>query len=363
MTKNNEKTNYKSYSLYTDILASYKYWTDTSGKYQTATGKVIVGIAKTDDRSKLTFAKNGSIVDADAAKIASASIKNGQITVTAKSQSGTVYLWVMDTGDAGAYTCCPVTVKMAPTALYTYQIPNAVYGTTAKYTKASVDVSDAVDVYVYPTYKEKKDVKKTEDATYTAVVEDKAKDYFTVTKSATDPYKFTVRAVRLKDNKQVSGKIIIQCAQNGKKVNFTATAVNGVKKVGFANPSGITLDSATDTIKISASKTAKVSGSAALQLEKVSSSYATTDSPKIYVMGTPDGYDAAKFAAGTVSIKNIPSTAQKKITVSISSDKKSVTVSAAKGASAGITTYFLLVYNTTDTAEKKGYKVFSVTTE
>ena len=200
------------------------------------------------------------------------------------------------------------------------------------------------------------------DGEYTATVEDKVKDFFTVTKSATDPYKFTIKAVALKENSKVSGKISIICEQNGKKVNFTATAVNGIKKVELAKPSGVTLDSDTDNIKIAPSKTDKENGTVSLQLEKASSSFETTETPKIYTMGIASGYDTEKFAAGSVSIKKKPSTAQKKITASISSDKKSVNISAAKGTAAGITTYFLLVYNTSDTAEKKGYKVFSVTT-
>lgn len=63
----------------------------------------------------------------------------------------------MDTGNLGNCTCCPITVKAAPTALNLYAIrdrdPVFSYGKTKKYTKDTIVVSKAIDVYLYLTYK------------------------------------------------------------------------------------------------------------------------------------------------------------------------------------------------------------------
>lgn len=72
-----------------------------------------MGLTSSDQKPELV---KGKIVDAQAAKIAVAKIKNGVITVTATGKAGgMVYLWVMDTGSKKIYECCPVNVKLAVT--------------------------------------------------------------------------------------------------------------------------------------------------------------------------------------------------------------------------------------------------------
>lgn len=366
--------NYKSSTMYTKIQPSYIYTTDKNGKLKTASGKVVVGI--TGSNAKKPELVKGKIVDAEAAKVAKASFTNGQIKVTAQSKAGNVYLWVMDTGDLsksanpdeanGTFCCCPVTVKMAPVELQTYdrEKEEVVPGNTPKYTKKTLDLFETTDVYVCPLYKDGKEKKKTSDGTYHVEVEKGAVNYFEAVK--TGPEKFTVRATGLKDNKTTKGKIIIKNDQNQKKVIFNVTAVNHVKKVTIEKPSGVTMDESTGAIKISTSAKAKVSGTVTANLKKAGSAFETTDAPKIYAMKTAAGYDSAELKNGKVKITSKPTSTQKKITASIAKDKKTITISAAKGVKAGETAYFLLVYNTleaNDDGNQRGYEILTVNTQ
>lgn len=105
----------KTRTLYTDISPSYQYTLDKKGKMKPSIGKVIVGITTSNTKPTLT---KGKIVDASAAKLAKATIKNGQITVTAVGkEQGTVYLWIMDTGSKGISECCPISIQLAPQKL------------------------------------------------------------------------------------------------------------------------------------------------------------------------------------------------------------------------------------------------------
>ena len=73
--------NNKQFTAYTDILPSYNYTLNSKGVVKPSSGKVIAGI--TSSNTKPVVSKN-KIVDREASKIAKASIKNGQVTVTAK---------------------------------------------------------------------------------------------------------------------------------------------------------------------------------------------------------------------------------------------------------------------------------------
>ncbi|MBR1741674.1 MAG: hypothetical protein IJ733_07335, partial [Lachnospiraceae bacterium] len=373
-----EQRNYKTAVLYTDILASYRYWENSKGKFQSATGKVIVGISF-DAEPEIT---SGKIVDKDAAKVASASISNGRITVTAKSTPGEVYLVVADTGDKGVMASCPVTVKPAPSTIYTYAAAADEYGDT-KYTKADVELGDATTVYLYPWYKDSESqVQKVEDVTFTPSVNSKAENCFTVSPSATDPFAFTITAKGLIDNKKTTGTVTFKCDQNGKKATFSITAVNKVRQITLnassnlkvasgasvapadpGNPAGTA--NTTNAFQISTPTSAKVTGTIGITTQLSSSSYNVTDKPSLYAMGSADGYDATKLAAGTVKITKSPTTAQKKITAAVTSDKKSITITAARGTKQATTEYFLLVYNYNNNQGqgRVGYTVFSVTTE
>ena len=200
--------NYKQKQLFTDILASYKYSTDKKGKLVSGLGSVQVGI--TSSNIKPVLNAKGKIVDAQAAKIATASINNGCITVTAKNIPGNVYLWVMDTGDDSesedAYTCCPVKVLSAPTAITAYLS----------------DITET-DIQLFATYKNGNQIIKATNATYTPVVPDNLKDYVTVTKVNNEKYQLSINNQNA--TKKITGNISFVCNENGKKALFPVTII------------------------------------------------------------------------------------------------------------------------------------------
>lgn len=357
-----EKKNYKRCILYTDILPSYIYTAGKNGAIKPSSGKVVVGITASNQKPALV---KGKIVDKSTSKIASASIKSGQITVTAKSQPGKVYLWAIDTGRAAASACIPVTVKGAPTTAYIYSIPDTdlsfAYGTTKQFKSGQVGIGESLKVYLYPAYKQNGVVQKAENIKYTASVAVKAADYFSVVQSGSNPYCFEIRAKGLKSGKSVAGAIIFTCNLNGKKAVFKATAINPVTNISTVNENGLT-KSADNSFNIKASDTAKISGTFELQPVCASNTDATTDKLKIYAMGSANGYDTAKLEAGKVQITAKKTSAQGKVSLKPAKDKKTVTVTVAKGAKPA-TAYFLVVYNTINNGSKKGYTVISVTIE
>lgn len=357
-----EKKNYKQCILYTDILPSYIYTVGKNGVVKPSSGKVIVGITSSDQKPELV---KGKIVDKDAAKIASASIRSGQITVTAKTLPGKVYLWAIDTGKAAAAACIPVTVKPAPTTTYLYAVPDTntsfTYGTTKQFKSGKVSVGESIKVYLYPTYKQNGTVLKAPNVSYTASVASKAADYFSVEQSGNNPYCFEIRAKSLKNNKSVTGAITFTCGLNGRKTVFQATAINPVVSISTANGTGLTRNS-DNSFTITASNTAKTSGTFELKPVCCSPTEATTDKLQIFAMGNANGYNAAKLQEGKVQITAKRSTAQSKISLKAASDKKTITVTAAKGTKP-VTAYFLIVYNTKNDDSKKGYTVISVTAD
>lgn len=84
------KTTNKQFTAYTDILASYKYTLNNKGIVKPSAGKVIVGITKSNTKPSITKNK---IIDKEAAKIARAKIKNGQVTVTATGKKRGLYTY------------------------------------------------------------------------------------------------------------------------------------------------------------------------------------------------------------------------------------------------------------------------------
>lgn len=357
-----EKKNYKRCVLYTDITPSYIYTVGKNGAVKPSAGKVVVGI--TSSNVKPDLAKN-KIVDKSVSKIASASIKNGQITVTAKSQPGKVYLWVIDTGRVGESACIPVTVKAAPTATNIYAVPDTdssfTYGKTKQFKSGKISVGESAKVYLYPTYKENGAVQKTKKVSYTASVAAKSADYFSVKQSDSNPLCFEISAKSLKSGKSVTGTITFTCSLNGKKVAFKATAINQVTGISTANVSGMTKES-DSSFKIKASDSEKTTGTFEMQTVCSSNTDAMTDILKIYAMGSADGYDTAQFEAGKVKITKKRSGVQSKISMKPAKDKKTVIVTAAKGTKP-VTAYFLAVYNNVNSGLKKGYMVISVTAE
>lgn len=210
LTTASGKVNNRICTVYTDILASYSYENLAGGKVKTSVGKIIVGVTKSDQRPAITKNK---ITDTSASKIAKASIRNGQITVTAVGkEGGPAYLWVMDTASQDNWACLPIYVKLAPKKM---EVWDRLSGSKLTNPKLENGKKLRVDVKGFLGQTE------TEYATYTAAVDSKYAGYVTVTQ--TSGRRFTITATGLKNNKDTKASITFQCSQNGKKMKFALT--------------------------------------------------------------------------------------------------------------------------------------------
>ncbi len=209
---NGTRVNNKQFVAYTDITASYNYTVNTKGVVKPAAGKVITGITKSKTKPEVNKNK---ITDTEAAKVAKAKIKNGQVTVTATGkEGGVVYLWVIDTGSKAVYDCCPVNVKLAPKKLEIQDNAGSKLKNPQIATGASINVCVAGIV---------SNGKKTNDCTYTATVNDNSKDYASVKPVDGKTDEFEITAKGLKNNKNTKVTIVFECKENGKKIKFKAT--------------------------------------------------------------------------------------------------------------------------------------------
>ena len=357
------RINYKSRVYYTNLQASNIVTVDKKGKSKVKKGKLVTGITSTSEKPALVKGKVSK--DAAAVKVAKASISKGKVKVTAQKEPGSVYLWVMDTGDAGACICAKLTIKAAPSKLQIFAKASSDTNFSSDkknlYKKDDIGLGNSAKLYVYPTYKENRQMKETKDASYSATVNSQMADYFTVTQDTDNPYCFIVKANGLKNNKKTKGKITIQCNENGRKVVFAATAINSVQGISFSSVNGMADNtvsgSAVTSYVIGKSDTDKKTGNFSISINKNNSSFDTTDKVKLYSMGTADGFDKAMMEKGKVKVTSKPSGSQKKLTAKIGSDKKTVTVTAAKKIPAGTTIYYLVFYNN---RQGKGYSIVEI---
>jgi len=213
MTKkiNDKKVNNRVSIVYTDILASYKYTTNSKGVIKPSVGKVIVAVTKS--AAKPTISNKNKVTDTSASKMAKAKIKNGQITVTAVGkEGGLAYLWVMDTGNKGVSACRPVNVKLLPKKL---EIQSTSGSKLAKNTE--VKKGSTLDVCVAGFVGSAK----AEDGTYTVTVDSKYNNYVTVTPADGSTNKFTITAKDLENDKKTKVAVTFKCDQNNKKTKLS----------------------------------------------------------------------------------------------------------------------------------------------
>lgn len=206
----NTAINTKQFTAYTDIMASYLYSTNGKGVVKASVGKVIAGITKSDTKPNVTKNK---IVDKEAAKIAKARIKNGQVTVTATGkEKGLVYLWIIDTGKKGVYECCPINVQMAPKKLEVHDLSGN------KLKNPKLGNNKTLDICVAGIASSNI---KTNDCTYIATVDEKYKNYIKVEPNINSSNKFTITATGLKNNKNTKAVVVFKCVENGRKTSFS----------------------------------------------------------------------------------------------------------------------------------------------
>lgn len=218
-----------------------------------------------------------------------------------------MYLWVVDTGDAKASVCAKIYVKAAPSIIQIFdKSSNAQDFSSDKkniYKKDNIELGSSTKLYIYPTYKSNGLKTKTEDATYNISVDKKVADCFKVVQDENNPNCFIVKAVSIKNNKKTKGKVTIKCNENGKKAVFSATAVNSVQDIKVDSLSGLTMEnintkSMVSTMKITVSEMSKTTGNFTLATTNSDNTIMTTDKPKLYAMGSENGFDIAQMKKG-----------------------------------------------------------------
>lgn len=211
-TINGKKVNNKALTVYTDILASYKY-TLNGDKVKPSIGKVVAVVTKSDEKPVVD--SRNRVTDKSASQIAKAKIKNGQVTVTAVGkEGGLVYLWVIDTGSKGVSACCPINVRVAPKRL---EVQDA---SGNRLRNANLGNGGTLEVYVAGIVSGSA---KTYACTYTATVDSKYQNYISVTPVDESENKFAIKATGLKNGKKTKVTVTFKCDQNGKKVKFPFT--------------------------------------------------------------------------------------------------------------------------------------------
>lgn len=292
-----EKINYKQTTVYTDLIAS-NIVTIKNGKTTTKAGKLIVGVTMSTEEPVLVKNK---IVDADAAKIAKASIKNGVITVKAQKQAGMVYLWVYDTGDDKAIAFAPITVKTAASKITILES----MGDTTPFKKITLSLNSTGILYLKPTI-DKAGTLAT-DSSYQVAPDAKVAEYIGV--SQLGEAEFAFNALGLKNQKATNVKLIATCIQNTKKAILMVTINNPITALSPVANTSLFMKKA-DIINIT------------LNEITCSENYGTTMKPTVYVMTQPNlTLDSKGKLLGTKAVE---------VAAKLSADKKSFSLTLKK---------------------------------
>lgn len=392
----NGNKDYKTDTVYTDVTPSYIYSTTTSSKgkvtFKSSTSKVIVAVSTSDSDSP--FTEKGDKVDStdtgvkDAKEIAKASIKNGVITVTANKKAGDVYVWVNDTNPDVKPVSIPATIKMAPKkiAMYNKFIRNdeatKAEGTTA-ITKANVNIKNSdglndrakmIYLYGYNTTgsgSSKVDAGVFEGITFTATVDKKSAEYFTIKQeSSSDPYTFRLIALKTatdsKGNaKPFTGKVTFTCDQSGAKTTFTATAVDDVVDFGWkvqtesaakvkytasktegSGPSAVYTPAKAELV-VTASKNAVTAKLDVDSLSTLSGASKTTNAIAVKEITSAQAdaiKTAKKFEADTKGLPKYTLTSKEKSGITASLSGTTLSLKVAKNKPLGTKGYFVVGY-------------------
>ena len=197
--------------LYTNITPTYTFLFSNQ-KVKGKLGKVVAGITTTDE---IPYVLGSSKIHDDAAvNIASAKIRNGVITITAKKQPGDVFLHVIDTGDGGAHACIPIKVTALPRTLKVIKDDAAIKSISVKPNETA---SVYVKSYIVDSSKTETEITGVD---IEATLEGKSAGYFKIEKSEIEEGCFIITALRNKNGKSVKGGITFYNPLNGKKVKL-----------------------------------------------------------------------------------------------------------------------------------------------
>lgn len=341
------KYNYKAKTVFTDLTPS-DIVTTKNGKTTKKAGKLVVGVTMSSEEPTLN---RGKIVDATAANIAKASIKakTGQITVTAGKQTGTVYVWIVDTGDEGKTGFFKVDVLAAPakivlnTKTYTNSDREAIKKTT-------LAVGDSLDVYLEPLFSSK-GTDPALDSTY-SVSYSKGGDKFVQAECIdTSEYKFKITALGLdpaKDGKQVKATVNFICNENGKKVSIAITITNPAVGINFAPAEGSSIQQKPNGANVAAAYyltsdvKLKTTGIINVTPALASTKFLSTDKIKVMKIGSSDGFTVDRTKNKITGSK--ASGDANKLNAKL--DKQgNIELSVPSKLTDGVTAYFLVYYN------------------
>lgn len=206
------KKNSKLLNVYTDIAASYKV--NDSGR--AATGKVVVGVTDTPNIPTVTNNRIDNL-----STVATAKIKNGQVTVTAKNndtnESTVYYLWIIDTGSNATYECCPINILVAPKKLEVRNAKDNAGDPSLK--DATRMIGETLEVCV-AGYADTAKANRTYDSTYSWSVPDSVKDCVDIERVEGTTDRFKIKALKVNNNRDTNVNITFKCDQNSKKIKF-----------------------------------------------------------------------------------------------------------------------------------------------
>lgn len=337
-----ERYNYKVKNLYTDVRAS-KITTVTNGKTRSKNGKLVVGVTLSNEPPVLD--SRNKIVDAAAAEIASATVnqRTGLIKVTAKKKAGTVYVWVIDTGDEHSIAYTKLTVKDAPTKLNVNdKVCTDAERTSVK--KLNLALGDSADVYIEPIANTRtKSI--AEGGTYRIEYAKNSEKYINVVEKPGSLYGYTITATGLdssKPGRTVNAKVSFICNENNKKITVNVVVSNPVRAISLQPSSGVSGNANGNAFTVTSSDTAALSATFKIILSTADDSFATTDKLKVYKIASPDAFS---FNAKDKLQYTKPTGNAAKMSTKLSKDKDAITVTIPKKLAPDTTSYFLLVYN------------------
>ncbi len=364
---------YKSITFYCDLMpVTYK---DSKGKNKT--GKVIVGVTSTPEEPTVVSSKIPK--DATAKNIISAARKkNGSIKLVTKKNSGTAYVWVISLAESEVVDvgCVKMTVLRAPYKIKLTDNDTDPVISSGLYKKSGLTIGDSTNFYVRSTFKGGDEI--TEGVDFTAVPAKGQENYISVTPIGNNG--FRVKATGLKNHKKTKAKVSIQCVQNKRKATFYVDVMNcvtgapdfkeGDSKVELVGVSEI-VNGTTEVgnylsypviVNASGNATKTVTTSVDITPTLSSNSDSMTDKPKVYMMGTADGFTINNKGVVKITNKPVGTIAKIKASIKTTDGKSKVTIKTP--IITDVTTYVLVVYNTYKTTGKDnnyGYFVIPVT--
>ncbi|MBQ1392024.1 MAG: hypothetical protein IIY81_00500 [Lachnospiraceae bacterium] len=360
--------NYKQVDLYTDLRPQYIYqYNEKTGKVTSATSKIVAGVTITNAIPKISGGK--IVTDKAVNKIAKATIKNGCVSITACGVGvERIYVWVArlkSNTEAETLVCCPIKIKAAPTNLKfsTIEITEGGSMNASKVdysTKENVALGEenALDIYLYPTYKSENTWVITEDAHYTYTVPKEMEAYVTVKADEKNPYHFIIIGKKLKNAKTTSVKLSFCCTESQKKISYTVNVNNPVTSISVEPDNSEyleALEGEDGSYLLYTTSGVTTIASMKVTTTSVLADCATTDIAKVSVIKDAKAYS---YHNNKLTVTKPTDTEQKKVTATWKDGK--IVIKNNKAAS-GTVAYILLWYNSSLQDGKKGHILLTVT--